>query len=199
MGLTMRWTLVIILALIILLAGYTVWPIYNLYRIASAVETRNSVALQELVDFPSLRASMAQQIADAHLKLTGKSADSSEGGRSLGARFGAMVADAMLAKIILNPERLLDLLGKGSVSADPSPPSGLAAPFAANSLGSAWQTWLNSDYNGRNFYASVPVDRPSDERFRIRLRLVHWNWKLSGLDLPESMAMDLAQELARPP
>ena len=90
MGLTMRWILVIILALIILLAGYTVWPIYNLYRIASAVETRNSAALQELVDFPSLRASMAQQIADAHLKLTGKSADLSEGGRSLGARFGAM-------------------------------------------------------------------------------------------------------------
>lgn len=192
----MRWTLVIILALIIALAGYTVWPFYNLYRIASAVETRNSAALQELVDFPSLRASMAQQIADAHLKLTGKSADSSESGRSLGARFGAMAADAMLAKIVLNPERFLDLLGKGSVSADPSPP-GLAAPFAANSLGSPWQTWLNSDYSGRNFYVAVPVDRPSDERFRIRLRLVHWNWKLSGLDLPESMTMNLAQELAR--
>jgi hypothetical protein len=193
----MRWTLVIILALIILLAGYTVWPFYNLYRIASAVETRNSATLQELVDFPSLRASMAQQIADAHLKLTGKSADSSESGRSLRARFGAVIADAMLAKIILNPERFLDLLGKGSVSADPSPSSGLAAPFATNSLGSAWQTWLNSDYSGRSFYVAVPVDRPFDQRFRIRLRLVHWNWKLSGLDLPESTAMDLAQELTR--
>ena len=193
----MRWTLVIILALIILLAGYTVWPFYNLYRIASAVETRNSAALQDLVDFPSLRASLARQIADAHLKLTGKSADSSEGSRSVGARLAATVADALLAKIILNPERLLDLLGKGSVSADPSPPPGLAAPFAANSLGSAWQTWLNSDYSGRNFYVAAPVDRPFDQRFGVRLRLVHWDWKLSGLDLPESMAMDLAQELAR--
>ena len=103
----MRWTLVIILALIILLAGYTVWPFYGLYRIASAVETRNYAALQELVDFPSLRASMAHQIADAHLKLTGKSADTSEGTRSVGSWVGAMVADALLAKIILNPERLL--------------------------------------------------------------------------------------------
>ena len=192
----MRWTLVIILALIILLAGYTVWPFYNLYRIASAVETRNSVALQELVDFPSLRASMARQVADAYLKLIGKSVDSDEGRRGLNARFGSVIADAMLAEIILNPERLLDLLGKGSVSAEPSPPSGLSAPFAANSLGSAWQTWLNSDYSGRSFYVAVPVDRPLDQRFRVRLRLVHWNWKLSGLDLPESMAMDLAQELA---
>ncbi|MGE5165668.1 MAG: DUF2939 domain-containing protein, partial [Sphingobacteriales bacterium] len=49
----MRWTLVIILAMITLLTGYTVWPIYGLYRIASAVETRNSAALQELIDFPS--------------------------------------------------------------------------------------------------------------------------------------------------
>ena len=193
----MRWTLVIILALIILLASYTVWPFYNLYRIASAVETRNSAALQDLVDYPSLRASLAQQITDAHLNLTGKSADSSEGSRSVEARLGAMIADAMLAKIILNPERFLDLLGKGSVSADPSPPSGLAAPFAANSLGSAWQTWLNSDYSGRNFYVAVPVDRPSDQRFRVRLRLVHWDWKLSGLDLPESMITHLTQELIR--
>jgi Protein of unknown function (DUF2939) len=193
----MRSTLAILFALIILLAGYTIWPFYGLHRIASAVETRNYAALQELVDFPSLRASMAQQIADAHLKLTGKSADTSEGTRSVGSRVGAMVADALLAKIILNPERMLDLLGKGLVSANPSPPSGLAAPFAANSLGSAWQTWLNSEYSGAKFYVAVPVDRPFDQRFGIRLRLVDWDWKLSGLDLPESMATDLAQELAR--
>jgi len=193
----MRWTLFIILALITLLAGYTVWPFYSLYRIASAVETRNSAALQELVDIPSLRSSMARQIADAHLKLTGKSADTSEGTRSMGSRVGAMVADALLAKIILNPERLLDLLGKGLVSDNPLPPSGLAAPFAPNSLGSAWQTWLNSDYNGAKFYVAVPVDRPLDQRFGIWLRLVDWDWKLAGLDLPESMARDFAQELAR--
>ena len=195
----MRWTLVIILAMITLLSGYTVWPIYGLYRIAAAVETRNSAVLQELIDFPSLRASLAQQIADANLKkLTGKSAGSSERSESpLTTGVGATIADAMLAKIIFNPERLLDLLGKGWVSVDPSPPSGLEAPFTANSLGSAWQAWLNSDYSGRNFYVAVPVDRPSDERFRIRLRLVHWNWKLSGLDLPESMITDLSQELTR--
>ena len=192
----MRWSLVIILALIILLAGYTVWPFYNLYRIASAVETRNSAALHELIDFPSFRVSLAQQIAATHRKKpTDTSADSSE--RPLTAGVAGTVADAMLAKITLNPDRLLDLLGKGWVSADPPPPSGLAAPFMANSLGSVWQTWLNSDYSGRNFYVAVPVDRPFDQRFGVRLRLVHWDWKLSGLDLPESLAMDLAQELAR--
>jgi hypothetical protein len=192
----MRWILVIVLATITFLTGYTVWPICGLYRIASAVETRNSAALQELIDFPSLRVSLAQQIADTHRKkLTSTSADSSE--RPLTAGVAGTIADAMLAKIILNPDRLLDLLGKGWVSADRPPPPGLAAPFTANSLGSVWQTWLNSDYSGRNFYITVPVDGPSDQRFRVRLRLVQWVWKLSGLDLPESMITHLTQELTR--
>jgi hypothetical protein len=185
----MRWTLIIILALVVLLAAYTVWPIYDLYRIASAVDTRNPAALQELVDFPTLRASLAQQIVDAYRKLTGKSA-------GLGERSESLVAGFVLAKILYT-QRLLDLLGKGSADTDLSSPSGLAAPLTANSFGSAWQIWLNSDYSGRTFYVAVPVDRPSDQRFRVRLRLVHWDWKLSGLDLPESMRTHLAQELAR--
>ena len=183
----MRWIFIIILALIVLLASYTVWPIYDLYRIAAAVETRNPEALQELVDFPSLRNSLVRQIVDANPKLTGKSAGESE-------RSGNLAAGFELAKI-LTPQRVLDLLSEES--ADQSAQSGLAAPFTANSFGSAWQIWLNSDYSGRTFYVTVPVDRPSDQRFRVRLRLVHWDWKLSGLDLPERTMTQLTQELAR--
>jgi len=182
---TMRWIVVIILGLIVTLAVYTVWPIYDLYRLASAVETRNPAALRELVDFPSLRASLIKQILEADRKRADKSVVRSE---SLATGIG-------WAKT-LYPERLLDLLGKGSVSTEPAW-SRLAAPFAPNSLGSAWQIWLNSDYSGRTFYVTVPVDRPSDQRFRIRLRLVHWGWKLLALDLPESTKMHLVQELAR--
>jgi len=179
----MRWIVVIILAVIVLLAVYTVWPIYDLYRIASAVETRNLVALQELVDFPSLRASLIKQVNDAYRKQTDKAE------RSVGTALG--VAQ------ISHPERLLDLLGKGSVSAYPSLRSSLAAPFAPSSFGSPWQIWLNSDYSGRTFYVTVPVDRPSDQRFRIRLRLVHWDWKLLALELPESTKTHLVEEVAK--
>jgi hypothetical protein len=179
----MRWIVVIILALIVLLAGYTVWPIYDLYRIASAVETRNLAALQELVDFPSLRASLIKQVNDAYRKQTDKSERS--------------VGTAVAVALISRPERLLDLLGKGSVSTDPSSRSILAAPFAPSSFGSPWQIWLNSDYSGRTFYVTVPVDRPSDQRFRIRLRLVQGDWKLLALDLPESTQAHLVDELSR--
>jgi Protein of unknown function (DUF2939) len=183
----MRWIVVIILAVIVLLAGYTVWPIYDLYRIASAVETRNPAALQELVDFPSLRVSLLKQIRDAYRKQTDKSVAFSE--RSAGAGVGSVQ--------IFHPERLLDLLGKGSVSAYPSLRASLAAPFAPSSFGSPWQIWLNSDYSDRTFYVTVPVDRPSDQRFRIRLRLVHWDWKLLALELPESTKTHLVEEVAK--
>jgi hypothetical protein len=182
----MRWIVLIILALIVLLAGYTVWPIYDLYRIASAVETRNLVALQELVDFPSLRVSLIKQIRDAYRKQTDKSVSSE---RSVGAAVGW----AQMS----HPERLLDLLRKGSVSTNPSLRSSLATPFAPSSFGSPWQIWLNSDYSGRTFYVTVPVDRPSDQRFRIRLRLVRWDWKLLALELPESTKAHLIEEFAR--
>jgi uncharacterized membrane protein YqjE len=79
----MRWIVVIVLAVIVVLTVYTVWPIYDLYRIASAVETRNLVALQELVDFPSLRASLIKQITDAYRKQTDKSVVRSERDRYL--------------------------------------------------------------------------------------------------------------------
>lgn len=177
----MRWIVVVILPLIVLLAGYTVWPIYDLYRIASAVETRNLVALQELVDFPSLRASLIKQINDAYRK------QSDQSQRSIGVGVGVVQ--------ISSPERLLDLLGTGSVSTDPSLRSSLAAPFASSSFGSPWQIWLSSDYSGRTFYVTVPVRSPSDQRFQIRLRLLHWHWKLLALDLPESTKAHLVEEL----
>src|SRR5262245_27355813 len=168
----MRWVLMIILA--VLLAGYTVWPVYDLYRIASAVETRNPADLKKLVDIPSLRASLTKQILDAHRKQADKLVALSERSERPAVGFG-------LAKI-LHPERLLDVL---------------AAPFTANSFGSGWQIWLNSDYSGRTFYVTVPVDGPSDQRFRIRLRLVNWDWKLLALDLPESAKAHLVKELAK--
>jgi hypothetical protein len=90
---------------------------------------------------------------------------------------------------------LLDLLGRGSVSTDPSLRSSLAAPFAWSSFGNPWQLWLNSDYSGRTFYVTVPVHSPSDQRFQIRLRLRHWRWKLMALDLPESTKAHLVEVL----
>jgi Protein of unknown function (DUF2939) len=174
---------VIIPAVIVLLVGYTVWPIYDLYRIASAVETRNLVALQEWVDFPSLRVSLIKQINDAYRKQSAKS------GSSVGVGAG-VVAE------ISRPERLLDLLGRGSVFTDPSLRSSLAAPFTSSSFGSPWQIWLNSDYSGRTFYVTVPVHSPSDQHFQIKLRLLHWRWKLLALDLPESTKAHLVEGLA---
>lgn len=68
-----RWGLWIILTLGILLSVYLASPLIALHSIASAVETKDAVALTERIDFPALRRSLTNQIMDEYLTLTGKS------------------------------------------------------------------------------------------------------------------------------
>ena len=55
-------------------------------------------------------------------------------------------------------------------------------------LGSVWAAWLSSDYGIGRFSIGVPVSSPSAEQFRIRMELLQWRWKLTGVGLPELVA-----------
>ena len=46
-------------------------------------------------------------------------------------------------------------------------------------------------------YLHLPPGKPVDEQFVVRLSLKEWQWKLSGIDLPEPMRMQLAQEIIK--
>jgi hypothetical protein len=43
----------------------------------------------------------------------------------------------------------------------------------------------------------VPVNRPKEKQFRVRLALSGWTWKLSGLDLPHELQERLVREFAK--
>jgi hypothetical protein len=68
----MRWLLGVTLALCILPGIYIASPLIALQSIASAVETKDAFALNERIDFPSLRRSFRKQIVAAYLELTGR-------------------------------------------------------------------------------------------------------------------------------
>jgi len=59
-------------AFVILLAGYTIWPLYGVYKIGTVVQARNAAGLSELINFPRLRRSLAEQIVAEYLKVSGK-------------------------------------------------------------------------------------------------------------------------------
>ena len=107
----MRWALWITVTLSILLGAYITSPLIALQRIASAVETRDAVALTERIEFPSLRRSLTKQIVAAYLKLIGKKLPIGVFG-VFGKRLAVSVADPVVARL-MTVRALLDLLGKG--------------------------------------------------------------------------------------
>jgi hypothetical protein len=190
-GSRIRWGLWVILSLGILLSVYLASPLIALHRIASAVETKDAVALTERIDFPALRRSLAKQIVQEYLKLTGKKLPL----HAIGKRVVVSVADPVVARL-MTVRALLDLLGKGDAGEKAKVPVE-RAPFTSASFKSVWQLWLSSDYLGRSFYVYLPPKKSRAEQFRAQLRLIGWRWRIVGLDLPEDLKEHLAQELVK--
>ena len=191
----MRWAARISLVFLLLVAAYTVWPFIDLYRIARAIERRDVVALSERIELRSLHASINRQVAAAYLRLTGKEA-------SLG-RFASDVAAgaAVLAQPAIadhgSTEKLLDLLADGWPREAFTGSSGKRIALMPRTLGTVWRLYANSEYSFQDFYVSVPVAVPPLQRFRLRLRLIQWTWKLVEVGMPEEFRLRLANELIK--
>src|SRR5262245_34091664 len=191
----MKWFLWIVLALALLWAAVPAWPLIGLYKIGTAIEAKDPTALAERVDFRSLRRSLAQQVIAEYLKLTGKEKKLGTFGMGIAAGVGAALADPVIAEF-LNAETLLDFLAKGRTKTGKFSTSA-APPFSSNSMRNGWRLRWNSELRGKNFYAYLPPEKSRDEQFRVRLSLKGWKWKLTGIDLPEDLRVQLAKELVK--
>ena len=67
----MRKTLATLLALGIVLVGYTAWPLYDLFVLLRAIEARDIGTVTQHVYFDRIRASLTNQIITAYLRRTG--------------------------------------------------------------------------------------------------------------------------------
>ncbi len=190
-GGSMRWGLLSAVTLVILLSVYLASPLIALYSIASAVESKDAVAVTERIEFPSLRRSLTKQIVAAYLELTGKKLPLN----ALGKRVAISVADPVVARL-MTVGALLDLLGKGDAGEKAKLPID-RAPFTSSSSKSLWRLWLNSEYLGRSFYVYLPPERSRAEQFRVHLRILRWRWRIVGLDLPKDLKEHLARELVK--
>jgi len=188
----MRW-LIAVLVGAVLFVLYLVSPYLVLNRLSSAIEAKNAAALNELVDFPSVRRSLSEQIIAAYLKVTGKTERLGRFGSGIAVGYGSSVLDPLMAKLA-TPEALLSLLGRGAPGG--SSQTG-AVPVSAAALSSAWQLWSNSEYFGRRFSISLPPQAPSAERFKLEFRVIQWKWRLAAIELPAELRIRLAEELAK--
>jgi hypothetical protein len=181
---------------VVLLVAYWAWPFFGLRSLAADLQSRDAAALNEQVDFVRLRRSLTEQIVGAYLRVTGRANKLGAFGTALVSAAGGNIGDSWVAEII-NPENLIELLGGRSVPTELGATSFNVGELPSLSFKTALRAWLNTEYWLGRFSIGLPVDAPAAEQFRLRLQLLDWRWKLTGIEIPHKVSDQLAQELAK--
>jgi hypothetical protein len=182
------------LVLLALLVGYWAWPFFGLRVLAAALQTGDVRAINEGVDYTRLRRSFTEQIIGAYLRLTGRA--SQLGALApLATAVGASIIDPWVLQIV-NPENLAQLLRGGTVSSELGPVSFRFGDLPST-LNIAWSAWLSSEYGLGRFSIWLPPGVTGTNQFRVRMQLLQWHWKLTGIELPDKLREQIARELAK--
>jgi len=189
----MRKTIATVVVFSLILIGYTAWPLYNLFVLVRAIETRDVDTVVPHVYFDQVRISLTNQIIAAYVRRTGLQI--SPLARSMaGAALG--IADPIVNKLI-SPEALSDLLAVGwPLPVLPDPPPGTVG-ITRSTIGTIWQIFGNSEYGLGRFEVAAPAVLPPQQRFRLTFRLLQWRWRLVAVTLPENIQNLLADELIK--
>jgi len=190
----MRKTMATVAVLCLVWIGYTAWPLYDLFVLIRAMETRDIVTVTRHVYFDAVRVSLTNQIVAAYVRRTGTQISplaQSMAASALG------IADPIVKKLI-SPEALSELLAVGwpvAAVSDPPPPGTLG--ITRSTTGTIWQIFGNSEYGFGRFEVTGPAALPAQQRFRLTFRLLQWRWRLVGVTLPENIQNLLADELIK--
>jgi hypothetical protein len=189
----MRKAIVTVAVLGLLWLGYVAWPLYDLYVLARAFETRDVEAVVRRVYFDSVRRSLADQILAAYVRRSGAQL----GPLARGIAGTALaIADPVLGKV-MSPEALSEFLSTGwPVRVAPDVPAGTVG-ISSKTLGNAWQVFAASEYGIGRFNIALPQAVPPRQRFDLKFRLLQWRWQLTGITLPEEIQNLLADELIK--
>ena len=138
---------------------------------------------------------LTAQIIATYLRITGRESKAGPF-RSLVPAVGASIVDPWVSQVI-NPENLVELLRGGTIQSELGEVSFKTGELPNFSLNTAWNAWLNSEYGLGHFSIGWPADAAATEQFRLRMQLLEWRWKLTGIDLPEKLRDQFARELAK--
>jgi len=184
----MKRYVIILLSFIVLLIAYWAWPFASLHQLAVGLAVHDDAVIADKVAFSRLRISLSRQILDAYLRLTGRV-------NSLVVALGPDLVGLAIAQL-LTPENIALLLEGGTISSDIGPVSFDFGELPVGTLDSIWRGWLGTEYWLDDFSISVPVTVPESEQFRLRMRLTQWRWRVVGIELPQKLLNQIAQELA---
>src|SRR5262245_43009003 len=188
----MRRTLLILTILGLVWIGYMAWPIYDLFVLIRAIETRDVNIATRHVYFDAVRVSLTNQVIDAYVRRTGTQIGPLR--RNIAA---AAIANPVVEKLI-SFEALSQLLTLGwpvTVVPDGTPPGTIG--ITTNTIGTIWQIFGNSEYGFGRFEVAGPAALPQQQRFHLEFRFLQWHWRLVRVTLPQNIQNLLADELAK--
>jgi Protein of unknown function (DUF2939) len=189
----MRKTIATVVVFSLILIGYTAWPLYNLFVLVRAIETRDVDTVVRHVYFDQVRISLTNQVVAAYVRRTG--IQISPLARTMAAA-ALGIADPIVNKLI-SPEALSELIAVGwPVPVLPDPPPGTIG-ITRSTMGTVWQIFGNSEYGLGRFEVAAPAVLPPEQRFRLTFRLLQWRWRLVAVTLPENIQNLLADELIK--
>lgn len=186
----MRKTLVFSGVTIAIWIAWLIWPLTALYALMRAVEARDAAAVIEQLDAPAIRSSLTGQIVDAYNRITGAKINRN----SLIIAVASTIADPLVARI-MSEDGVEKLLQSGWVSNDIVARPDDAQGLSRQALGDAWQIFLNSHRGLDEYSISFPADKPDAQRFELQWRQRGLKWRLTGVQLPQRLADQLAQSL----
>jgi Protein of unknown function (DUF2939) len=189
----MRKTIFTVVILALAWLGYTAWPLYDIFVLVRAFETRNLETLKRHVYFDSVRRSLSDQIVVAYIQRSGIQVPSLA--RAVpGAALA--IADPVVAKVI-SPEALSEFLTIGwPVAVVPDVPRGTVG-ISSKTIGNAWQVYAASEYGLGRFNVTVPQSVARPQRFGLECKLLQWRWRLTAITLPEAILNLVADELIK--
>lgn len=194
----MRWWTLPVLAILGWFV-YTLTPFYGLYGLARAVQAHDVAAVEQRVNFRTLRLSLVRQMTAAARSAIAAdpTLDARERQRLNDAALGISLA---LAESAVTATTVTDLLDDGW-------PQGLEGekPGAAgrgglriDGVGRLFGYYLASEMRGfRTVVMVVPPDARRADRLRIRMRLRGSVWRLIDIEVTEALRERVAQKLAK--
>ena len=186
----MRHAIRVLAVLVLVWIGYLAWPIYDLFVLIRAVDSRDVGAVTNGVYFDEVRMSLTNQVVDSYLH---------HAGIQLGPLRRNMAAAALANPVVerlISAEAVSQLLTAGwPTPLLPAPPGTIG--ITTDTIGTIWQVFANSEYGFGRFEVAAPAVLPRQQRFRLQFRLLQWRWRLVGIIVPEHIVNLLADELAK--
>lgn len=185
---------------------FTLTPFWALYDLARAVQAHDVDYVERHVNFRTLRLSIIRQAAAA---AQAQGADDTEPRDRQRIADAAVALAIPVAEALVTPRTVVDLLDDGwpqsmdlglqdGQTADAAAPRPAQPGLRIESLRRLIPFYLHSEMRGfRAVVIAVPPGAPRAHRFRVRLRLRGWTWRLVDIELTQALRERIAQKLGR--